>query len=152
MHLHGSINAYLSVFSGTPCEVNGSSCGPTSLISCSSTCQCRENFPPVTLFGSSYCADSLNGSNCQIFPSRCVTWCNSTSNDLCICPTGTLKIQRNGFFICELPVNALNCSINDPIYRCPFGQCCSSGRCLDCSSTVSTTVSGTTGGNNDSDK
>ena len=67
------------------------------------------------------------------FPSRCITWCNQTTNYLCICPSDSLKIQRNNRFICELSINSKNCSINDEIRQCSFGQCCFNGQCLDCS-------------------
>lgn len=73
-------------------------------------------------------------SNCTIFPSRCVTWCNHTRNYLCICPRETLKIQREQFFVCELPINARNCSMDSQdIRRCPLGQCCFHEQCVDCS-------------------
>jgi hypothetical protein len=76
----------------------------------------------------------MNISNCKIFPSRCISWCNQTTNYLCICPIDTLKIQRNNIFICELPVNSNNCSINEyDIRHCPLGQCCFNGKCIDCS-------------------
>lgn len=123
-------------FLGSSCDDNDTSCGSASLTACSSSkCICQENFQAVEYAGSSYCADTLNGSNCQIFPSRCVTWCNATDNELCICPSGTLKIERNELFICELPVNAFNCSIDDSIRRCPIGQCCTEGQCRSCSTT-----------------
>jgi hypothetical protein len=81
----------------------------------------------------------MNVSNCQIFPSRCITWCNGTTNYLCICPSDTLKIQRNNIFICELPVNSNNCSINDDdIRRCSYGQCCINRQCIDCPTSTTT--------------
>lgn len=77
----------------------------------------------------SLCADTLNVSGCGIFPQRCITWCNSTSNELCICPSDTLRIHRNNLYVCELSVNAMNCSPNDSIRRCPFGQICLNQQC-----------------------
>lgn len=82
----------------------------------------------------------MNNSDCKIFPSRCITWCNQTKNYLCMCPIDTLKIQRNNYFICELPVNSNNCSIDDNnnIRRCPLGQCCYNKQCIDCSMIATT--------------
>jgi hypothetical protein len=116
------------------------SCGSPSLTTCSSSkCSClSSSSSPVSYSNSIYCADSMNISNCTIFPSRCITWCNETTNYLCICPIDTLKIQRNNMFVCELPVNSNNCS-NDNIRRCSFGQCCVDGQCTDCSATATTT-------------
>ncbi|CAF1252799.1 unnamed protein product [Rotaria sordida] len=119
---------------GTPCNPSIDTCGTSSLTTCSSsssTCTCLSTSSLVSYSDSFYCADTMNSSNCNIFPTRCVTWCNLTTNNLCICPINTLKIQRNNLYICELPVNSFNCSINDSIRRCPFGQICQNGQCID---------------------
>jgi hypothetical protein len=124
---------------GTPCVSTSNSCGSPSLTTCSSSkCACLSSNSLVSYSDLSYCADLMNISNCTMFPSRCITWCNSTTNYLCICPIDTLKIQRNNLFICELPVNSNNCSIDD-IRQCPFGQCCVDKQCADCSLTAKTT-------------
>lgn len=136
---------------GAACTLGSTVCGPSALSTCSpstSQCSCLPNTTSVLYGNTSYCADTFNASNCQIFPSRCVTWCQSTNNNLCICPAETLKTQRNGVYVCELPVNALNCSADDPIRRCPFGQSCTSGQCrtLTISSSVTlTTTAGSSG-------
>jgi hypothetical protein len=125
---------------GTSCSYNSTICGPSMLSQCSPsllTCQCSSSFMSVSYADMFYCADTFNTSNCQIFPTRCITWCNSTTNSLCICPSGTLRIERDNLYLCELPVNAFNCSIQDPIRRCPLGQCCTIGQCRDCSATSS---------------
>ncbi len=88
----------------------------------------------------------MDNSNCTIFPTRCIMWCNSTTNNLCICPSDTLKIQRNNFYVCELPVNSLNCSINDSIRRCPLGQSCINGQCMN--DIITTITAATTNINN----
>lgn len=136
-------------FPGTSCAANSSTCGPTSLTECStltSTCICSGSSSPISYLQSSICADTFNGSNCTIFPTRCITWCNSTTNSLCICPPGTLRSLRNNFYVCELPVNAVNCSTSDSIRICPLGQCCNSGKCESCTttSTVRTTSNNST--------
>jgi hypothetical protein len=83
----------------------------------------------------------MNISNCNIFPTRCISWCNATTNNLCICPSDTLKIQRNSLYVCELPVDSLNCSINDTIRRCPYGQSCIDEQCMnDITTTIPTTT------------
>jgi hypothetical protein len=99
----------------------------------------------VSYSNSLYCADTLNISNCSIFPTRCITWCNSTTNNLCICPSDTLKIQRNYLYVCELPVDSLNCSTNDSIRRCPLGQICTNGQCINdvTFTSIATTVTST---------
>ncbi|CAF1328303.1 unnamed protein product [Adineta steineri] len=119
---------------GTSCNPSTDTCGISSLTTCSSsslTCTCLSPNSLVSYSNSFYCADTLNSSNCNIFPSRCVTWCNATTNSLCICPSDTLKIQRNYTYVCELPVNSLNCSSNDSIRRCSLGQSCINGQCID---------------------
>ncbi|CAF0780973.1 unnamed protein product [Adineta steineri] len=127
---------------GTPCDSMSTTCGSPSLTTCSSSkCACISSASSVVSYSDSlYCADMLNTSNCHIFPSRCIMWCNQTINYLCICPSDTLKIQRNNIFICELPVNSDNCSIDDNIRRCSLGQCCLNGQCMDCSLATSTTT------------
>jgi hypothetical protein len=85
----------------------------------------------------------MNISNCTIFPTRCISWCNSTSNSLCICPSDTLKIQRNYLYVCELPVDSLNCTVNDTIRRCSYGQSCINGQCITDTITVTTVVTTT---------
>src|SRR6202034_1019174 len=117
----------------TPCAPSSNACGSPYLTTCSTstlTCNCLSTNSLVYYLNSSYCADTMNISNCNIFPTRCITWCNLTTNDLCICPIDTLKIQRNNSYVCELPVNSLNCSINDTIRRCPYGQSCINGQCM----------------------
>ncbi|CAF3550529.1 unnamed protein product [Rotaria sp. Silwood1] len=86
----------------------------------------------------------MNSSNCRIFPTRCVTWCNSTTNNLCICPINTLKIQRNNLYVCELLLNSFNCSTNDSIRRCPLGQICRNAQCTDDIITTTTITTLTT--------
>jgi hypothetical protein len=73
----------------------------------------------------------MDNSNCTIFPTRCITWCNATENDLCMCPSDTLKVQRNNLYVCELPVDSLNCSSDDTIRRCSYGQSCVNGQCIN---------------------
>jgi len=74
-------------------------------------------------------------------------------NSLCICPSDTLKIQRNNFYVCELPVDASNCSINDTIRRCSYGQTCTNGQCVnEISTTTATTIIITTTTTNQSNK
>jgi hypothetical protein len=130
-------------FSGTSCDPLSDTCGSPSLTTCSSsssTCTCLSSSSSLVSYSDSfYCANLMNVSNCKIFPSRCITWCNSTTNFLCICPSDTLKIQRNNLFICELSVNSNNCSNDDNLRRCPLGQCCQNGQCTDCSRTTSKT-------------
>jgi len=119
---------------GTSCNPSTDTCGSSYLTTCSSssfTCTCLSTSLPVSYSNSVYCADTINSSNCSIFPTRCVTWCNSTTNSLCICPSDTLKIQRNNSYVCELPVDSLNCSSNDTIRRCPLGQTCVNQQCID---------------------
>jgi len=127
------------LFLGTSCDPIFDTCGSSFLTNCSSSiCTCISSSSSLVSYSVSfYCADMMNTSNCRIFPSRCITWCNKTTNYLCICPIDTLKIQRNNLFICELPVNSNNCSINnDDIRHCPLGQCCLNGKCVDCSMTI----------------
>lgn len=126
---------------GASCIPSVDTCGSPSLTTCStssSTCVCLSTSSLVTYSTSSYCADTQNASNCNIFPTRCVTWCNSTTNSLCICPIDTLRIQRNNSYVCELPVDSLNCSSNDTIRRCQLGQTCINGQCTDL--IISTTI------------
>jgi hypothetical protein len=128
---------------GTSCDPITDTCGSSSLTTCSSsssTCTCLSTSSLVSYSNSFYCADTQNATNCGIFPTRCVTWCNSTTNYLCICPIDTLKIQRNSLYVCELPVDSLNCSINDSIRRCPLGQNCNNGQCIDDITTTATTT------------
>ena len=129
---------------GTSCTSARSSCGPSSLATCASTtstCTCLPSFTsPVSYANAFYCADTLNSSNCAVFPARCITWCNSTSNSLCICPSDTFKIQRDNVYLCELPLDASNCSATDSVRRCPSGQCCVSGQCTNCPVTILTTT------------
>lgn len=125
---------------GSPCDSFDDRCGSSSVTTCSSsTCTCLSNSSSLVAYSDSYfCADMLNTSNCQVFPSRCIAWCNQTTNYLCICPNNTLKIQRNNQFICELPINSNSCSINDSLRQCSIGQCCIDQQCLDCSLTTTT--------------
>ncbi|UJR14193.1 hypothetical protein I4U23_001186 [Adineta vaga] len=119
---------------GTTCNPSTDNCGSSSLTTCSPTsltCTCLSANSLVSYSNSFYCADTLNTSNCSIFPTRCVSWCNSTNNYLCICPSDTLKIQRNNSYVCELPVNSINCTTFDTIRRCPYGQTCSNNQCID---------------------
>jgi hypothetical protein len=119
---------------GTPCNPTTDICGSSFLTTCSSSsfsCTCLSTDSVVSYSNSFYCADTMNISNCTIFPTRCIMWCNSTTNNLCICPSDTLKVQRNNFYVCELPVDALNCSSNDTIRRCPYGQSCINGQCIN---------------------
>ncbi|CAF0877014.1 unnamed protein product [Rotaria sordida] len=129
---------------GSSCDSMNDICGSSSLTTCtSSTCTCHVSSSALVSYSDSfYCADMINSSNCKIFPSRCITWCNGTKNYLCICPIGTLKFQRNNIFVCELPINSNNCSINDnDIPRCSYEQCCINGKCIDCSMTSTTSKS-----------
>ncbi|UJR32862.1 hypothetical protein I4U23_020323 [Adineta vaga] len=130
---------------GSSCDPVTTVCGSPSLTTCSSSkCACRSSSNSIVSYSDSlYCADTMNISNCQIFPSRCIFWCNQTSNYLCICPSDTRKNQQNNVFICELPFNSTNCSITDDIRRCSLGQCCINGRCTDCSLATTTTTSKT---------
>lgn len=134
--------------SGTSCIPSIDTCGSSLLTTCSPTsltCTCLSSSSLVSYSNSFYCADTLNTSNCTIFPTRCISWCNSTTNDLCICPSDTLKIQRNNFYVCELPVDASNCSSNDPIRRCSYGQTCLNGQCVnEIITTMITTITTTT--------
>ena len=137
------INVLSSFCTGSSCDPINNLCGSPSLTTCSSSkCICRSSANSLISYsGLFYCADMMNISNCNLFPSRCITWCNQTTNYLCICPMNTLKIQRNNLFICELPVNSKNCSMNsNAIRRCPYQQCCVNGQCID-SSMTSTTIS-----------
>jgi len=131
-----------NIYLGSSCDSTRDTCGSSLLTNCSSSiCTCLSSSSSLVSYSDSfYCADMMNHSNCTIFPSRCVTWCNQTKNYLCICPSDTLKIQRNNYFICELPVNSNNCLMND-IRRCPLGQCCFNGQCLDCSLIITTKTS-----------
>lgn len=118
------------------CDSTVDICGSRLLTTCSaSKCTCLSSSNSLVSYSDSfYCADMIDTSNCTIFPSRCITWCNETTNYLCICPSETLKIQRNQSFVCEFPPNANNCSSNDrDIRRCPWGQCCFDEQCVDCS-------------------
>ncbi|CAF0738098.1 unnamed protein product [Adineta ricciae] len=136
---------------GTLCNPLTDTCGSSSLTTCSSTlstCTCLSANSLVSYSNSFYCADTLNTSACTIFPTRCITWCNSTSNYLCICPSDTLKIQRNNSYVCELPVDSTNCSNTDTIRRCPFGQSCLNNQCTD-DAIITTTK--TTNANSSSD-
>lgn len=129
---------------GSSCDSTSDICGSSSLTSCSSSiCTCTSTTSAVVSYSDSFfCADMLSMSNCKIFPSRCVIWCNGTTNYLCICPLNTVKVQRNNIFICELPINSNNCSIDDnSVQRCPYGQCCINGQCIDCSMTSTTSKS-----------
>ncbi|CAF3413433.1 unnamed protein product [Rotaria sp. Silwood1] len=129
---------------GSPCDSVNDVCGSSALTTCSSsTCTCDSSTSALVSYSDSfYCADMMNMSNCKIFPSRCITWCNETTNYLCICPIGTLKVQRNNIFICELPMNSNDCSINtNDIRRCPFEQCCINEQCTNCSITSTTSKS-----------
>ncbi|CAF2589887.1 unnamed protein product [Rotaria sp. Silwood2] len=144
---------------GTSCNPSTDTCGLSPLTTCSpssSTCTCLSTSSVVSYSDSFYCADTMNASNCRIFPTRCVTWCNSTTNNLCICPINTLKIQRNNLYVCELPVNSFNCLTNDTIRRCPLGQICLNGQCTDDIITTTTTTILTTtqanGSNNSIDQ
>lgn len=128
------------LFTASQCNPNSNDCGPSSLIDCSSyssTCQCvstKNQFASIRIENSSFCADSLNESNCQIFPSRCVDWCNGSENVFCVCPSETRKIQREKKFFCELIDDRnLSCSIDDPIRLCSSSRCCVESRCVDCS-------------------
>ncbi|CAF3753537.1 unnamed protein product [Rotaria socialis] len=126
---------------GSSCNPTNDICGSPSLTNCSSsTCTCHSLSSALVSYSDSlYCADMLSISNCKTFPSRCVTWCNGTSNYLCICPSGSFKFQRNNVFICQLPINSNNCSISDnDVQRCPSEQCCINGQCIDCSMTSTT--------------
>lgn len=132
---------------GTSCTPSVDTCGSTSLTTCStvsSTCTCLSSDSLVSYLNSSFCADTLNRSNCSIFPTRCISWCNSTTNVLCQCPDGTLRSLRNNYYVCELPVNSANCSSSDQIRRCPLGQICINEQCTNEISTSSTTGEGTT--------
>lgn len=138
-----SENSSTWVLLGTACNPTSDTCGSSALTSCSSMsakCTCRvPASTPVSFAEGFYCADTLNSSNCQIFPSRCVSWCNGTTNALCICPSDTLKISRNNLFVCELPIHATNCSIDDDLRRCSMGQCCIQDQCIDCVQGIGTT-------------
>ncbi|CAF1353313.1 unnamed protein product [Rotaria sp. Silwood1] len=132
---------------GIPCNPSIDTCGSSSLTTCSSsssTCTCLSTSSLVSYSDSFYCADTMNSSNCRIFPTRCVTWCNSTTNNLCICPINTLKIQRNNLYVCELLLNSFNCSTNDSIRRCPLGQICRNAQCTDDIITTTTITTLTT--------
>ncbi|CAF1606568.1 unnamed protein product [Adineta ricciae] len=127
---------------GTSCDPSTTICGSPSLTTCSSSkCACRSSSSSIVSYSDSlYCADAMNISDCHIFPSRCIFWCNQTSNYLCICPSDTRRNQLNHVYVCEL-LNSTNCSLDDDIRRCPSGQCCINGRCADCVSTTTITTS-----------
>ncbi len=133
----------VQLFLGTPCIPSIDTCGSSLLTNCSSsslTCTCLSTNSLVSYSNSFYCADTMNISNCSIFPTRCITWCNATTNILCICPSDTLKIQRNSLYVCELPVNSLNCSANDTIRRCSYGQSCINEQCINDITTTTITI------------
>ena len=137
---------------GTTCNPTSDTCGSFNLTNCSpttSTCTCLSSNPSITYLNLTLCADTFNDSGCSIFPKRCITWCNSTSNDLCICPSDTLRIQRNNLYVCELPVNAMNCSANDSIRRCPLGQICLNQQCTNVISSTTNAISTTTNQSNE---
>jgi hypothetical protein len=119
-------------------------CGSSSLNECSpltSTCSCLSSLSTmITYKNRSFCADTLELSNCERFPSRCIHWCNSTSNSLCICPNDTQRIERNNMFTCELFLHVNHCSTNDTIRRCPSERCCIQGQCQNCSFRTTSTV------------
>lgn len=119
---------------GTSCTPSVDTCGSSNLTTCSSessTCTCLSPDSLVSYMNASFCADTYNRTNCTLFPTRCISWCDSTTNILCQCPDGTLKILRNNVYVCELAVNSANCSSSDQIRRCPFGQVCLNGQCVN---------------------
>ncbi|CAF1266685.1 unnamed protein product [Didymodactylos carnosus] len=131
-------------FVGNFCNPLTDTCGSSYLTSCSElsktcTCNTQSSIQISTSIGP-VCADTINASNCTIFPTRCMNWCNSTQNDFCICPSDTVKVVRSNSYVCELPLNS-NCSLSD-IRRCSPTQCCISTQCIDCS--LTTTILTTT--------
>ncbi|CAF1022441.1 unnamed protein product [Didymodactylos carnosus] len=131
---------------GNFCNPLIDTCGSSYLTYCSpltGTCTCNTSSSiQVSTSIGSVCADTVNASNCAIFPTRCVYWCNSTQNNLCICPSDTVKVLRSNVYVCELPLNG-NCSLLD-IRRCPPTQCCVSTQCIDCTLSTETVLPTTT--------